>query len=76
MLSYALYCVESSNTVLLSGRELASMPPAAYGILNYLRLVYVEGAGGSPVKIAYCSPTTQLCGLVWLAAIAWSLGWW
>jgi hypothetical protein len=76
MLSYALYCVESRNAVLLPGRELASMPPVAYGILNYLRLVYVNGAGGSPVKIVYRSPTMQLCGLVWLAAVTWSFGWW
>ena len=32
--------------MLLPGREMASMPFVAYGILNYLRMVYVEGAGG------------------------------
>ena len=54
MLAYALYCIEAK--VLLPGREMASMPFVAYGILNYLRMVDVEGAGGSPVDVAYPFP--------------------
>ena len=75
LLAYALYCIEVKQ-VLLPGRELASMPFVAYGILNYLRLVYVEGAGGSPVEIAYHSLSTQICAVGWLASVTWSLGMW
>jgi 4-hydroxybenzoate polyprenyltransferase len=75
ILAYALYCIEVKQ-VLLPGRELASMPFVAYGILNYLRMAYVEGAGGSPVQIAYHSLTTQICAVGWLAAVTWSLGLW
>jgi 4-hydroxybenzoate polyprenyltransferase len=75
LLAYALYCIEVKQ-VLQPGRELASMPFVAYGILNYLRLVYVEGAGGSPVEIAYRSLSTQICAVGWLASVTWSLGMW
>lgn len=75
LLSYGLYCIEVRN-VLLPSREMASMPFVAYGILNYLRLVYVEGAGGSPVETAYRSLSTQICGVGWLVAVTWSLGLW
>ena len=34
-----------------AGREMASLPFVAYGILNYLRMVYVEGVGASPVDV-------------------------
>jgi 4-hydroxybenzoate polyprenyltransferase len=74
MLSYALYCIEAK--VLTPGREMASMPFVAYGILNYLRIADVEGGGGSPVDIAYHSFTLQLCGIGWIVAVTWSLGWW
>lgn len=76
LLSYALYCIEVKKDVLLPGREMASMPFVAYGILNYLRLVYVEGAGASPVDIAYHSLTTQICAAGWIVAVTWSLGLW
>ncbi len=75
LVSYALYCIEVKN-VLLPGREMASMPFVAYGILNYLRMVYVEGAGGSPVDVAYRSLSTQICAAGWIAAVTWSLGLW
>ena len=74
ILSYALYSIEAK--VLLPGREMASMPFVAYGILNYLRMVDVEDAGGSPVEIAYRSPTTQICAVAWLVAVTWSMGLW
>ena len=75
ILAYALYCIEVKE-VLQAGRELASMPFVAYGILNYIRMAYVEGAGGSPVEIAYRSRTTQICAVGWLVAVTWSLGVW
>ncbi len=75
ILAYALYCIEVKQ-VLRPGRELASMPFVAYGVLNYLRMVYVEGAGGSPVEIAYHSLSTQLCAVGWIVAVTWSLGIW
>lgn len=73
VLSYALYCIEVKN-IFLAGREMASMPFVAYGILDYLRMVYVEDAGGSPVEIAYHSRSTQICALGWVVAVVWSLG--
>lgn len=75
LVSYALYCIEVKD-IMRHGREMASMPFVAYGILNYLRMVYVEGAGGSPVAIAYRSLSTQLCAAGWIAAVTWSFGWW
>jgi 4-hydroxybenzoate polyprenyltransferase len=75
ILAYALYCIEA-KAVLQQGREMASMPFVAYGILNYLRMVDVEHVGGSPVDIAYRSTTMQICALGWLVAVTWSLGIW
>ncbi len=74
ILSYALYSIDAK--VLLAGREMASMPFVAFGILNYLRLADVEGIGGSPVEVAFRSVTTQICGLGWLVAVTWSMGMW
>ncbi|MEN6451962.1 MAG: hypothetical protein ABFC96_15850, partial [Thermoguttaceae bacterium] len=75
ILSYALYCIEVQK-IFVPGRELASMPLVAYGILDYLRLVYVEGEGGSPVEIAYRRLSIQLCALGWIAAVLWSVRIW
>jgi 4-hydroxybenzoate polyprenyltransferase len=75
LLAYALYCIEMLKPM-HPGREMASMPFVAYGILNYLRMVHVDGAGGSPVEIAYRSIPTQICGLGWLIAVTWSMGIW
>ena len=56
---------------------MVSVPFVAYGILNYLRMVHVEGAGGSPVAVAYRSWPMQLFALGWLdVPIAWSLVRW
>jgi len=74
VLAYALYSIESE--VLLEGRKMASLPFVAYGVLNYLRLVNTEEDGGSPVKIAYTSRSSQVCALGWIAAVTWSLGMW
>ncbi|MCE5303669.1 MAG: UbiA prenyltransferase family protein [Planctomycetaceae bacterium] len=75
MLSYALYCIEVQK-IFVPGRELVSMPFVAYGILDYLRMVYVEGVGGSPVDIVYRRRSTQLCALGWLVAVLWSVRIW
>jgi 4-hydroxybenzoate polyprenyltransferase len=75
ILAYALYCIEVKN-ILLSGRELASLPFVAYGVLDYLRMVHVEGIGGSPVDIAYHSRSMQACAVGWIVAVTWSLGLW
>jgi 4-hydroxybenzoate polyprenyltransferase len=74
MLSYALYSIEAN--VLLKGREMTSMPFVAFGIFNYLRMVDVEGIGGSPVEVAYRSISTQICALGWIVAVTWSMGLW
>jgi 4-hydroxybenzoate polyprenyltransferase len=70
ILSYALYCIDSG--AFLKEREMASMPFVAYGILNYLRLATTKNLGGSPVEVAYSSPSTQLCVLGWLVSVFWS----
>ena len=73
LFSYAIYTVNSE--VLIPGREFASLPFVAYGILNYLRLIHVDGATQSPVEIAYRSPSMQICGIAWLLSVLWSLEW-
>jgi decaprenyl-phosphate phosphoribosyltransferase len=74
LLAYALYSIESK--VFAPGREMASMPFVAYGILNYLRLAETENAGDSPVDIAYQSRSSQICAVAWLGAVLWSLKIW
>jgi 4-hydroxybenzoate polyprenyltransferase len=74
LLAYALYSIEAK--VFAAGREMASLPFVAYGILNYLRLAETENAGDSPVEMAYRSRSSQICAVGWLAAVLWSLGIW
>jgi 4-hydroxybenzoate polyprenyltransferase len=74
LLAYALYSIESK--VFTHGREMASMPFVAYGILNYLRLAEMENIGDSPVDVAYTSRSSQVCVICWIVAVAWSLGIW
>jgi 4-hydroxybenzoate polyprenyltransferase len=79
ILAYALYCIEAkepAKAIFRPGRELASLPFVAYGILDYLRMVHVEGIGGSPVDIAYRSRSMQVCAVGWIVAVTWSLGIW
>ncbi|MFT7464122.1 MAG: decaprenyl-phosphate phosphoribosyltransferase [Pseudohongiellaceae bacterium] len=71
LMSYAIYCMEAE--VLLPGREFATIPFAAFGVLEYLRAVHVKGEGGSPVDLALSSPVLILSGLGWIAATFWSL---
>jgi 4-hydroxybenzoate polyprenyltransferase len=79
ILAYALYCIEAKEPakgIFKPGRELASLPFVAYGVLDYLRMVHVEGIGGSPVDIAYHSRSMQVCAIGWIVAVTWSLGIW
>ncbi len=71
LLSYALYSIEAD--VFLAGREFASLPFVAFGILDYLRIAHIEGAGASPVDLAF-RPAFVLTGAGWAVAAAWSLG--
>jgi 4-hydroxybenzoate polyprenyltransferase len=71
-LSYALYGHEAPAFV--EGRELAGLPFVAFGIFDYLRVVFTQGAGGDPVELAYRSRPLQLCVLGWALATGWSLG--
>lgn len=71
LLSYALYSIEAG--VFLPGREFASLPFVAFGILDYLRIAHTEGAGSSPVDLVF-RPALLLAGLGWLLTAAWSLG--
>lgn len=73
LLCYAIYAIDSP--VFREGRQLASLPFVAYGILNYLRLADQQDGCGSPVEVAYTSRSMQLCAVGWLAAVFWSLGW-
>ena len=61
-----------SRTVRPSWHQL--LPFVAFGILHSLRVAMAEGAGGSPVEMAYRSRPLQLCVLGWMIATAWSLG--
>lgn len=70
LIGYALYTLDAP--VLVPGREFASLPFVVFGVLEYLRLVYVHQLGESPVDMLF-RPELFLCGLGWLAAIFWSL---
>jgi 4-hydroxybenzoate polyprenyltransferase len=71
LIGYALYCLEAE--VLVPGREFATLPLVAFVVLEYLRLVHVKGAGGSPVDVVMRSPVMLGCGAGWLLAVAWSV---
>lgn len=71
VMAYAFYCMEAS--VLLPGREFASLPFVALGVLEYLRVVHVEDEGGSPVDLVLGDTVLIFAGLGWIAATVWSL---
>ena len=71
--SYALYSMDAP--VFVAGREFASLPFATFGILEYLRVVHTRDTGRSPVDVLLHSPALLVCGLGWLAASLWSIGW-
>lgn len=70
-LSYALYSIEA--TAFTPGREFASLPFVAAGLLDYLRLAHVHGIGGSPVDTALSEPSILICAVGWAASVLWSL---
>ena len=72
LLAYALYCIEADP--FLPGREFASLPFVAFGILEYLRIAQTAGTGRNPVELALRHPSLLLAGAGWLATAAWSLG--
>jgi decaprenyl-phosphate phosphoribosyltransferase len=72
LVSYGLYCFDAPH--LLKGREFASLPFVAFGLLDYLRLAYLKNEGISPVDLVLSSPAMLLCGFGWLASVLWSLG--
>lgn len=71
VLSYALYCLEAE--VMVPGRELAGLPFVVFGVLDYLRVASVDGAGGEPVETILSSPALLLAGVGWAAATFWSI---
>lgn len=73
LIAYALYCLEAE--VLLPGREFAALPLVVFVVLEYLRLVHVRDAGGSPVDLVLRSPVMLGCAMGWLVAVGWSIGW-
>jgi len=72
LVGYALYCAEAN--VLAPGREMASVPFVAFGLLDYLRLAYLRGDGASPVELALTQRSLQAAGVLWGVAVVWSLG--
>jgi 4-hydroxybenzoate polyprenyltransferase len=72
LMAYALYCMEA--TVLVSGREFATLPFVVFGVLDYLRMCHVNQIGGSPVDLLLSSPTFVTCGAGWSIATLWSVG--
>ena len=70
-LSYALYCKDAP--IFQPGREFYSLPFAAAGLLDYLRLALVRGIGGSPVDTATSEPSILICGIGAILALAVSI---
>jgi len=69
--SYALYCMAAP--VLKHGRELATLPFVLFGVLDYLRMAWVERRGSNPVELVLRSPSLWICGIGWILAALWSL---
>ena len=72
LMGYALYCMEA--TVLLPGREFATLPFVVFGVLDYLRVCHVRQTGDSPVDLIMASPTILACGAGWILTAVWSVG--
>ena len=71
LMAYALYCLEAS--VLVPGREFATLPFVIFGVFEYLRLAHVKEEGGSPTELLLSDPVMFICGLGWAAATVWSV---
>jgi len=72
LLSYALYAIEAG--VFMEGREFASLPFVAFGILDYLRVAHLSQGDGNPVDVLLSRPTFLFAGLGGVGTVAWSLG--
>jgi 4-hydroxybenzoate polyprenyltransferase len=70
-LTFALYCKDAR--IFEPGREFYSLPFAAAGLLDYLRLALVRGIGGSPVDTATSEPSILICGVGAILALAISI---
>lgn len=66
LLAYALYCREAP--VFRPGREFWSVPFAAAGLLEYLRLLHRENR--EPTDLIVSCPTLWALGIAWLIAVA------
>ncbi len=71
LMSYALYCLEAS--VMIPGREFATVPFVVFGVFDYLRICQIRSTGDSPVDLLLSSPTILACGVGWIAATIWSV---
>ena len=48
--------------MLLPTRKFAALPFVVFGVLDYLRVAHVKGAGGSPTDLLLRSPTLFMVG--------------
>ena len=73
IIAYSLYCIEAE--VFLDGREFASLPFVVFGVLDYLRITHIKQEVGSPVDLLLSSPGLLACGVGWVGAVFFSVGW-
>ena len=71
LMAYAIYCMEA--TVLIPGREFATLPFVVFGVLDYLRICHIKQSGDSPVDLLLSSPPIMVCGVGWILATLWSV---
>ena len=72
IMGYALYCMDAP--VLVTGREFLTLPFVVFGVLEYLRIVHVHGAGAAPVDTLLSSRSLLVCGAGWVVAALYSVG--
>ena len=72
IMGYALYCMDAP--VLAPGREFLTLPFVVFGVLEYLRIVHVHGAGAAPVDTLLSSRSLLVCGAGWVVAALYSVG--
>ena len=71
-MAYALYCMDAP--VLVPGREFLTLPFVVFGVLEYLRIVHLHGAGAAPVDVLLSSRSLLACGAGWVVAALYSVG--
>ena len=72
IMAYALYCMDAP--VLAPGREFLTLPFVVFGVLEYLRIVHLHGAGAAPVDVLLSSRSLLVCGAGWVVAALYSVG--